>query len=574
MMNILQYLKSQREWFFETSAAEPLGYQQSKAPAITLFWLVTLFYLVYQLLMQPGFVLDGEMWAEMATNYFLNASAPSLLQNLLSTDAGYIPVPQRIIGLIGNQLNIPAASVPYFYTWSALIFTGMMVGSFCLPAFRKVVRSDALRFLVAITILMVADFETRTYINFTYFSAFFIAIVTALALVDDSEQVPWWSWFIPVLIISKPAVLSAFPAMLVVALVSKSRFRWITVVAILLCLGQVLQMALSASAGTMPFRSNDITLFSKILAAIEYFFGFLGGYILGHSSHLSHHPLMLVGLVFLVLSGLAMAFWRGNARALILVGLSLLLFNAFLNTFALSDMWNRDMSKLDGLPVYRHIIVGFFGCVLVVTGLFAEVTERLSDNGRRCFLKHGAAVLFVVWFVTTGWLSSAGRMSREPGSPALNNSQWQQMAENIDSPASPLCVPIDPIGWMYQRNCNFLKPAPTWVNGSKVITNPLILEETAPPALSGKNLVSAAVMARPFSMQKTHVEVNMHITLVDGSSRYYSGSRDLKPSGGLIMLKGRDIVAMKDIASVRLEFNTPVDVALSPEQTAVVWMGF
>ncbi|MCX8956437.1 hypothetical protein [Erwinia psidii] len=546
---------------------------RNKTHAVILFWAAVLFYVVYQLTMQPGFVLSGEMWAEMATNYFINASAPSLLDKLFSTDAGYIPVPQRIIGLVVNQLNIPAASVPYVYTGTAIIFTGMLIGSFCLPAFRKVIRSDGLRFLVAITVLMVADFETRTYINFTYFSAFFIAIVTALALVDDTEEVPWWSWFIPVLIISKPAVLSAFPAMLLVALVSRSRFRWITVVAVVFCLGQIFQMSLSATAGTMPFRSNDITLFSKVIAAVEYFFGFLGGYIL-HSSHLPNHPLMLVGLLFLILSAMAIMFWRGKARALILVGLALLFFNVFLNAFALSDMWNRDMSRLQGLPVYRHIIVGFFGCVLVVAGLLAEVSERLSGNGRNRYLRHAAPVLFLVWFMATGWLISAGQISREPGSPALNNSQWQKMAEAIDSPTSPLCVPVDPVGWMYQRNCNFLKPAPTWANGTRVLTSSLSLEETPPAALSGKNLVAAAVMVRPFSSGKNTAEVRMTIKLVDGSSRYFSGSKTLKPSGGLILLTGRDVIAMKDIASVTLEFSAPVEVALSAEGSGVVWMGF
>lgn len=573
-MNILQYFRNQREWFFEPKAVDPRASQQNKTHAVILFWLVVGFYVVYQLTMQPGFVLGGEMWAEMATNYFINANAPSLLEKLLSTDAGYIPVPQRIIGLVVNQLNIPAQSVPYFYTGAAVLLTGMMVGSFCLPAFRKVVKNDGLRFLVSITVLMVADFETRTYINFTYFSAFFIATLTALALVDDSDEVPWWGWFIPVLIISKPAVLSAFPAMILVALVSRSRFRWITVMAIALCLGQILQMSLSATAGTMPFRSNDITLFSKVIAAIEYFFGFLGGYILGHSSHLPNHPLMLVGLLFLILGVLAIIYWTGKARALILVGLSLLLFNVFLNAFALSDMWNRDMSKLDGIPVYRHIIVGFFGCVLVVAGLLSEFGDRISGNGRHRFFRHSATVLFLLWFVGVGWLNAAGMMSREPGSPALNNSQWQKMAEAIDSPASPLCVPVDPVGWMYQRNCNFLKPAPTWANGSKVLTRSLSLEEIPPVALAGKNLVAAAVMARPYSTSKTDLQVRMTIKMVDGSSRYLTGEKALKASGGLVLLTGREVTAIKDIASVTLEFNEPAEIALAPDQTGVVWMGF
>ncbi|NKC48732.1 hypothetical protein HED54_12175 [Ochrobactrum anthropi ATCC 49188] len=64
--------------------------------------------------------IGGGMWAEMATNYYPNANASSFVQKLLSTDAGYIPAPQRLIALVGNQLNLPAATIPYFYTWSSI----------------------------------------------------------------------------------------------------------------------------------------------------------------------------------------------------------------------------------------------------------------------------------------------------------------------------------------------------------------------------------------------------------------------------------------------------------------------
>ena len=168
--------------------------------------------------MQPSWMLGGEMWAEMATNYFPNANSPSYFHKLFSTDAGYIPVPQRLIALVGNALNFPAGSIPYFYTWSATLLTGMMVGTFCLARFRILVKNDALRFCAAIVILIVADFETKTFINFTYFAAFFVAIITSLALVDDIEEVPWWAWFVPILMVSKPAVLSALPAMIIVVI--------------------------------------------------------------------------------------------------------------------------------------------------------------------------------------------------------------------------------------------------------------------------------------------------------------------------------------------------------------------
>lgn len=514
------------------------------------------------------------MWAEMATNYYPNANG-SLMQKLFSTDAGYIPVPQRIIGLVGNQLNLPAASIPYFYTWSAIILTGMMVSSFCLRPFRKLINSDVLRFMVVLSVLMVADFESRTYINFTYFSAFFIAIIIALALVDHVDEVPWWAWFVPVLTISKPAVLATLPAMIVVATVSKKRFRWIAFAVIALCVVQVIQMSVSATAGTMPFRSNHITLLAKLIAAVKYFFGFLGGYTFGHSLDLSKHLMMLAGVGLFILSAWVIIRRKGNERALILVGLSLLFFNVLLNTFALSDMWNTDMAVLGGIPVYRHIIVGFFGSVLVVAGLFTHFAGVFNSEKYPSFTRIFAAVLFLIWFIASGWLTVAGMISRQPGASVINNSQWQNIASSIDSGASPLCVPVDPIGWMYQRNCSFLTEMPVWTDGQTRTYDTGYLETTVPAKLAGKNIFSAAVLIKPHALQMTQVELRLEFTLQDGSKKYYVGSKKLDDAGGLIMMTGKEIIPVNSISSVRLSFNVPVEIASAKKPgEGLVWMGF
>lgn len=581
LKKIVSHLKNARNQLFQTNNSIGNESMQSDLRPAILFLSTVFFYVCYQLAMQPGWVLGGEMWAEMATNYFYNANSSSYLQKFFSTDAGYIPAPQRLIAFVGNQFNLPSAAVPYFYTWSAVIFTGMMAGAFCLEQFRKLVNSDSLRFLTTISILMVADFETRTFINFTYFSAFFVAIVTALALIEDAEEIPWWSWFAPILMVSKPAVLAALPAMILVAMVSKSRFRWITIVVVALCIGQLLQMVISAKTGVMPFRANEITFVSKVIASFKYFFGFLGGYVIGQTFQINKYFLMLTGLSIFCISGFVIINKKRNSGALIIIGLSLLFFNILLNSFALSDSWNRDMKILDGIPVHRHIIVGFFGCILVVSGLFSALTNQKISEPSGLFRKNRGAVLFFVWFIGSGWLSFAVKVSREPASPTINNSQWQSMASAIDSGVSPLCVPIDPwwkgSSWMYQRNCGLLKPAPVWNDGLILIGGPLFFDLTPPSTIADKTLLAAAVLVRPFSTKKSFIEVQMIIKLVDGSVKYLSDARDVNSSGGLLLLTGKDSVAIKNISSVRLVFNLPVEVALAandpPGVPGVAWMG-
>ena len=524
----MPHLTNARNKFFQMSnSIGNESMQNDLRPAILFLWTIFL-YVCYQLTMQPGWVLGGEMWAEMATNYFSNANSPSYLQKFFSTDSGYIPAPQRLIAFFGSQFNLPAASVPYFYTWSAIICTGIMIGVFCLEPFRKLVKSDLLRFLTAISILMVADFETRTFINFTYFSAFFVAIVTALALIEDSKEVPWWAWFSPILMVSKPAVLAALPAMILVAMVSKSRFRWITIVVFGLCMGQLLQMHISAKTGVMPFRTSEITFVSKVVASFEYFFGFLGGYVIGKTFLGTKYFLILTGLFIFCISVFVIFIKKCNSGALIIIGLSLLFFNVTLNAFVLSDSWNLDMARLDGIPVYRHIIVGFFGCILVVSGTFSTITNN-SISYPRGFIKNNlGAIFFVTWFICSGWFVFAGKISREPSSPIINNSQWQSMAFAIDSGASPLCVPIDPwwkgASWMYSRNCILLKPAPVWEDGLILISSPLFFDLSPPSIISDKTLLAAAVLVKPFSAKKSFIQVQMIIKLVDG--RIKGGFKD------------------------------------------------
>lgn len=581
LKKIIGYLKNARNQLFQMSNLISNESNKSDHRPVILFILTIVFYIFYQLGMQPGWVLGGEMWAEMATNYFTNANSPSYIEKFFSTDAGYIPAPQRLIAFIGNQLNLPAASVPYLYTWLAIVFTGVMIGVFCLGQFRTLVKNDSLRFLTAISILMVADFETRTFINFTYFSAFFVAILTALALVEDSEETPWWAWFTPMLMLSKPAVLAVLPAMILVAMVSKSRFRWITVVVVLLCMGQFLQIAISIKTGVAPIHTNEITFLSKVAASFKYFFGFLGGYMIGPTFQINKYFLMLTGIFIFFISGIIILRKKQNAGSLIIIGLSLLFFNVLLNSFVLSDVWKRDMTRLDGIPIYRHIIVGFFGCILVVCGLVSALTNQKITESSGFFRKNFGVILFLVWFISSGWFSYSGKLSREPSSPVINNSQWQSMTFAIDSGVSPLCVPVDPwwkgASFMYQRNCALLKPAPVWDDGLMLISGPLFFDITPPSILYDKTLIATAVLVRPFSTQKTFIEVQMIIQLVDGSIKYYSGARDINSSGGLLFLTGKESISIKNISSIRLIFNVPVEIALAAGDSTgvpgIAWMG-
>ncbi|WP_310630230.1 hypothetical protein [Paraburkholderia sp.] len=548
-------------------------------PAL-LFSLTIVFYVVYMLCMQSAFVLGGEMWAEMATNYFANANGATLAQKLLSTDAGYIPLPQRLIGFVFSELRLPASAIPFAYTWTAIFGTAAMIGAFCLRPFRAVVKSDGLRFVSAIAVLMVVDFESRTFINFTYLAAFLVAVVTALALVDKTRDVPQWCWVLPILMLSKPAVLAALPVMLLTAFVSAPRFRKIVVVVVLLCAAQAVQIVVSHAGGTFA-AAHSVSLGERLVASARYFVGFLGAYVGGtHVPVNLFHPMrlgaiLLLGVLLLILRR------KAASNALLVVGLALLLFNVLLNCFALPDMWNTRMERLAGQPVYRHIIVGFEGVLLCVVALcdrfFPRATLNLGIGRLRiCIL------LFVCWFAGAGWFSRGTTLSVLPGTPALNNSAWRAMARTVDA-GGAVCVPVDPIGWVFGRDCGLLNsdevgPTHTYDFGPMLFKDAASVADVPVPKRSEHHVVSAlAVLAKPANGQVTHVPMTAVLTMVDGTQRILSGDRRLPSGGGLVLLTPTAEIALEDIRDVRIESTALLQFGFvsdsSPKTPAVLWMG-
>lgn len=544
------------------------------------FSFIVIFYILYQLTLQPNWITGGEMWAEMATNYYLNAESPSLLEKLFATDAGYVPIVPRIIALIGNQINLPVTFVPYFYSFSAVILSGMMVGCFCLSIFRKLILSDSLRVVIAISVLIVADFETRTFVNFTYFSAFFIAIITSLAFKDEFKEVPWWVWLIPICIISKPAITSAIPAMVVASIFSKNRFRQVTAISLLLFLMQFIQILISSRIGVMH-QVNETNLLSKLVSSVLYFFGFLGGFAIGPALNPNKYLSIQMGIFIFFISIFVVLKIKNRATSLIGVGASLLLFNVILNCFAFTDSWNLNLNKLIGIPVYRHTIVGYFGVVLIIGALISCLFVAEENKTKINLKNYYGTFLFCLWFIVSGWFLSGLKLSKEPISPTIGNSQWQNMAQSIESGTNPLCVPVDPWhkreSWLYQRNCHLLKIPPFWEDGSLLIKDPLYFDLSPPVRLFEKKLLSAAVLAKPLSAKNEFIEVRMLITLRDGNEVKFQGANLIRPTGGLIQLNGPVSVKINEIASIRVYFNLPVEIALASDDPSglpsIAWMG-
>jgi hypothetical protein len=581
---------------------------RSTGAAVGLFVVVAVFYPVYQLLTRGKLFVNGSMWAEMATNYYAVANSDSLWEQLLAPDAGYIPLPQRLIAFAGTELGLPPAAVPYLYNASAAVLAGLLIGSICLPAFRPVLNSDGLRFVLAIALVLVPDFQTRTFINFTYFAVVPAVALTALAAVQKDRDVPGWAWLLPVFMLSKPGVLAVLPAMVVVALVSRARFRWITLASVIAGLVQLVRLAVSSNTTDSLLQNSDQSALSKLVTSVKYTFGFLGRLVVGPGTTLSTYPWLFLGLGVLLVALAAVLLLRSPASPLVIIGLSLVLFTMLLNGFTFSAAFTRDMALLSVPGFDRRFVVALIGAFFVVAGLIALAVESPRVRravGRRAprsrVRQAGAAVAtaaFVAWFVIGGWVPYTAAVNVPYGVPISDASQWQEMSPLLADATEPVvCVPVDPFGWEYGRNCSILVddkviPSFGWAeltadrvpagrgtavgdaaDGAAAMT----IDVPVPDEVTDGSLASLAIMVRP-PAGGGEVPARAVVRTRTGAESVLFGSAHVPSTGGLLQFVDRPTPLLQDVDSVRLEFDEPVSVgatdpASGPETVVVLWMG-
>jgi hypothetical protein len=265
--------------------------------------------------------------------------------------------------------------------------------------------------------------------------------------------------------------------------------------------------------------------------------------------------------------------------------LSLLFFDMTLSCFAITGVWNVQMARLADVAIERHILLGYFGVVLVVVGLIAAFSETGLIRRHR-WLTHSGAALFFAWFCLTGWLSMSGKLNRQPGPPQTNISQWQTMSAAIDS-GKPVCVPVDPFGMMYQRDCEdfqniylkfvFIFKAEFEFSPLPMEGNHSVLEMSPPESVQGKKLMALSILLRPKATSAIAVDVDAALVFKDGSIRHLAGYRHLPATGGLIMLSSKDAIPLDDVQQVKFTVSSAADLAYLKYPTErdpiVQWMG-
>jgi hypothetical protein len=569
---------------------EPPQSTRSPVPAFVLFALVIVLYPAHQLLTQGSMLLRGQMWAEMATNYYANAVSMPWYEQLFSTDAGYIPFPQRVAGLLGTVLDLPITSIPYYYSAVAVLGAAVLAGAVCLPIFRTVLPNDYLRFAVAMATLLVADYQTRTYINFTYFVILLALFIAAWALLERRREAPLWMWVLPFLMLSKPAVLTVLPVIVLAALVSRRRFRFIAAVTLLAGLVQFVQLVISLSS-SMIYQGSDSGILSKVFWSLAYFVGWLGRLVVGSETGALDTVFAIAGVVVLLGLAALVAFARSSASALVVAAVTSILFAMLLNGVSFSSTFGGSLDLVAADPE-RRLIGSAIGLFAIAAALLSALFEHPAVVRRRDALKGLpwlggfttalAVGLFAIWFGASGWLGSVAAASTPLAVGSADVSQWQNQAGSLASDDEIVCIPIGPFGWVYGRDCRDLGAGPASDNGVQFSGAPAqAVEQTSytldvPEAVKEASVAAIGIMVKPVSGSGT-VSGRIELVTESGQVVRFDGLAEVQSGGGLVQFGSTGSLPVDRVVGARALFDQPVEVGTissgEGRVPAVLWLG-
>ena len=530
------------------------------------FFLSLILYPIFMVIMEPNWLFSGEMWAEGATNYFYNSVNKDFWEMFFSTDAGYWAFVQRIIAAIAVILGLHISIVPYFYTWSAILLTPFFIAPICLPAFRKLISSDFLRFLLAISLLLIIDFETAVFINFTYYAVFLVLIITALAYAEGKNgSIPAWSWIIPLLIFTKPSIMATIPLMFLCAFFANKRFIHITIASIIAVIAQFIRLYISFANGEFQWAHNvEFSFVEKFLASIVIFFELLPITFFGI---LKVNFIFVGTLISLVLLFVVYKLYvRGskNCVALIVAGTGLIYLNTLLLCYSIPAMWNLNTNV--HLYVNRYMVVNIIGMFFIISAFTEIINEKK---------KYWGTAAFVLWFAISGFLITAIEVSKEAEYPLLYTSKWQKnYGQNTQLEAA--CVPISPIGWLYaQKNCRAINLG--FATGIKTYyinyeNDKYYLSEDLQNALFLIQAESVIINVIPQDRIKKNIETTTYIEFEDETTAVVNTSDIIGKNGGLVQIFiPQNNIKIKSLA---FQFNTPVFINVRENGFPIsMWLG-
>ena len=395
-----------------------------------------------------GYVLfTGEPYSESSNLYFYNADGR--ISQFLVKDFGYFVLPQQIIAYVGYILAVPSRYIPYFYSGAATLITGMMIFVFCLPRFRSLIPNDIFRLMLCIAVACIATAKVREFVNFTYYSAFFVMIICAMVMVAKPDKLPWYVKTLPIFLLAKPAILAVFPILVISLFYTKNNFRWI----LGLCFIAVIIQLVNGYLGDPPvvdYFPIEENLYTPLSERFMVFIDQSKVHI-NALWQVQFTPILPAFAKYMLTIGtiaslLYVCFtWKHPAKLLIIFGLIIIMGADFVVSFGLKldGLFNIWKNRAEPVTVFRWTAIQIIGIVTVAGAVCLYFSEKI---GKHQYWYGRAIPLFIVWLVASGWGYKLYETNKWPWvEPQII--AWQQ--NHDEGVFDKVCTSIRPRGWVY-----------------------------------------------------------------------------------------------------------------------------
>lgn len=163
-----------------------------KGKCLTAFGIMTVLFMVVIYLLDSSIYLEPT-YAEAVTNFLQNARERKLVDNLLITDAGYLPLLPRLITLFFVRvLRIPFGYALYLMQITACLLCSMIWSFFVLRPFQHLMKLP-FRILWCILVMLTCFCEeTLFFTNHAYWGIYFLLLM----LLADLKMFPLWLYSI------------------------------------------------------------------------------------------------------------------------------------------------------------------------------------------------------------------------------------------------------------------------------------------------------------------------------------------------------------------------------------------
>ena len=403
----------------------------------------------------PIMTICTEPYAEIITNFFFNASTKSMFKNLLISDAGYLPLYQRIVSLIIVKSFSFSPKVSVILMQNILILIMLSISStFVLKEYKKY-GTIFFRFIICLILSgfpMLNISEVYTFINVGYFNLVGVILISLLNLKKLNQKTFIFLMIITFfLCLSKAHFIVLFPIVVMIyAIFRKKMFKREKIFLFSIAFSTFIQF-IYTYMNKNKWSSNEqkIKLFKSIEAmfynVVQHLIYFFFSNVSTDSNIFGLNCIFLIIVFISIISSFYYFYKYRNKESIILISLILLIFGVTMFNIK-AGIWSLDSwIKATGIMKLRHsffiLISIIFSMILLIYNYFKDKKEKLLKNsfytilGLTIFIR---ALVFDNQYIT---------MSKENSFSDWNiYSKFYKENEYI--------IPINPEYWYIKKNIN------------------------------------------------------------------------------------------------------------------------